>query len=315
MSHSVSVVRGSSGYPRRLEEIHDPPSRLNVRGNGRGLLDGCCVAVVGARSCSAYGRQVARVVSRDLSHEGVVVVSGLARGIDGAAHEGALEAGGRTVAVLGSGLDNVYPARHRDLARRIERHGLLVSEYEATTAPAPWRFPARNRIIAGVSSAVVVVQARERSGALITADFALDVGREVLAVPGEITSSLSAGTNRLLAQGARPMTDSADVLEAVGIDPSRRPEVATALDGSERELVAARGGMRRSGLPEGCSPERSPGQDSIAGESREPPGSSALCGGFAPPVSAGAASLRRKTSGKTSIDRSSRSFREERERA
>ncbi|MFQ5425744.1 MAG: DNA-processing protein DprA, partial [Gaiellales bacterium] len=137
--------------------------------------------------------------------------------IDGEAHQGALEAGGRTVAVLGSGLDHVYPAAHRTLARRIEETGLLVTEYPPATRPAPWRFPARNRIIAGLARAVVVVQARARSGALITADFALENGRDVMAVPGEITSELSSGTNQLLLHGASPVTAIRDVLEALDI--------------------------------------------------------------------------------------------------
>jgi DNA processing protein len=142
----------------------------------------------------------------------------MARGIDGEAHRGALEAGGRTVAVLGCGIDRDYPAAHSELARRIGEAGLVVSEYEAGVEPAPWRFPARNRIIAGLCAATVVVEARERSGALITADFALEEGRDVLAIPGEITSTLSAGTNALLRLGATPVTRPDDVLELFGIE-------------------------------------------------------------------------------------------------
>jgi DNA processing protein len=148
----------------------------------------------------------------------LVVVSGLARGVDGEAHRGALEAEGVTVAVLGCGIDRDYPAVHADLARRICERGLVVSEYDPGVEPAPWRFPARNRIIAGLAAATVIVEARERSGALITADFALEDGREVFAVPGEITGSLAAGTNRLLRQGATPLTSTADVLEVFGLD-------------------------------------------------------------------------------------------------
>jgi DNA processing protein len=144
----------------------------------------------------------------------------MARGIDGEAHRGALESGGRTVAVLGCGIDRDYPAAHSELARRVSQDGLVVSEYEPGVEPAPWRFPARNRIIAGLCRATVVVEARERSGALITADFALEEGRDVLAVPGEITSTLSAGTNALLRLGATPVTCSADVLELFGIEAS-----------------------------------------------------------------------------------------------
>jgi DNA processing protein len=150
-----------------------------------------------------------------------VVVSGLARGIDAEAHRGALEAEGTTVAVLGCGIDRDYPAAHAQLAARISETGLVVSEYAPGVEPAPWRFPARNRVIAGLAAATVVVEARERSGALITADFALEAGREVFAVPGEITSSLSSGTNALLRLGATPLTSAADVLEALGVEPAQ----------------------------------------------------------------------------------------------
>jgi DNA processing protein len=167
------------------------------------------------------------MLGRELAAAGVVVVSGLARGIDGEAHRGALEAGGQTVAVLGCGIDRDYPAAHARLARSIAQRSLLVSEYEPGVEPAPWRFPARNRIIAGLCVATIVVEARERSGALITADFALEEGREVFAVPGEITSSLSAGTNALLRVGATPLTSAADVLESLGIDPSPAEPTAT----------------------------------------------------------------------------------------
>src|SRR5439155_18714164 len=149
------------------------------------------VAVVGARSCSAYGAHVARSLGRELAGAGLVVVSGLARGVDGEAHRGALEAGGTTVAVLGCGVDRDYPRAHAELAARIAESGLIVSEYAPGVEPAPWRFPARNRIVAGLAQATIVVEARERSGALITADLALEEGREVFAVPGEITSVLA----------------------------------------------------------------------------------------------------------------------------
>jgi DNA processing protein len=158
------------------------------------------------------------MLGRELAAAGLVVVSGLARGIDGEVHRGVLEAGGLTVGVLGCGIDRDYPASNAQLSRRIEEQGLVVSEYEAGVEPAPWRFPARNRIIAGLSEAVAVVEARERSGALITADFALEEGREVFAVPGEITSGLSAGTNALLKLGATPLTAVDDVLDALGVE-------------------------------------------------------------------------------------------------
>jgi DNA processing protein len=147
------------------------------------------------------------------------VISGLARGIDAEAHRGALDANGHTIAVLGCGIDRDYPAVHATLAATIAERSLLVSEYEPGIEPAPWRFPARNRIIAGLAAATVVVEARERSGALITADFALEEGREVFAVPGEITSGLSAGTNDLLRLGATPLSSAADVLELFDLVP------------------------------------------------------------------------------------------------
>lgn len=212
--------------PQLLRAIHDPPRRLFLRGAGdRNVLNRPAVAVVGARACSPYGAQVARMLGRELAAAGVVVVSGLARGVDGEAHRGALESSGHTVAVLGCGIDHDYPAAHTSLARAIAERSLIVSEYEPGVPPSPHRFPARNRIIAGLSVATVVVEARERSGALITADFALDDGREVFAVPGEITSALSAGTNALLRLGATPLTSADDVFEALGIT-SPEPEPA-----------------------------------------------------------------------------------------
>jgi DNA processing protein len=210
--------RSELEYPPLLRELYDPPAGLFLRGAAATeLLVRPVVAIVGARSCSSYGAQVARLLGRELARAGLVVVSGLARGVDGEAHRGALEAGGVTVAVLGCGIDRDYPAAHASLATGISENGLVVSEYAPGVEPAPWRFPARNRIIAGLSAATVIVEARERSGALITADFALEAGREVFAVPGEITSSLSAGTNALLRLGATPLTSTADVLEAMGI--------------------------------------------------------------------------------------------------
>ncbi len=213
--------RSEARFPTLLRAIHDPPPGLFLRGEAAdGMLDGPAVALVGARACSPYGAQVARTLGRELAAAGLVVVSGLARGVDGEAHRGALEAGGRTVAVLGCGIDRDYPAAHASLASRIRASGLVVSEYAPGIEPAPWRFPARNRIIAGLSRATVLVEARERSGALITADLALEEGREVFAVPGEITSRLSAGTNELLRLGAAPATSARDVLESFGLEPA-----------------------------------------------------------------------------------------------
>ena len=219
------VARSAPEYPTLLGELHDPPPGLFLRGGAESelLSRRRAVAIVGARSCSSYGSQVARLLGRELAAAGLVVVSGLARGVDGQAHRGALEAGGVTVAVLGCGIDRDYPAAHAELAGRIGETGLVLSEYAPGVEPAPWRFPARNRIIAGLAAATVIVEARERSGALITADFALEAGREVFAVPGEITSSLSAGTNALLRLGATALTRPEDVLEALGVTASKAP--------------------------------------------------------------------------------------------
>lgn len=212
------LARSDPGFPPLLRAIHDPPPGLFLRGAADvELLARPAVAIVGARACSAYGRQVARSLGRDLAAAGLIVVSGLARGVDAEAHRGALETSVPTVAVLGCGIDRDYPATHRELAKQVAATGLLVSEYAPGVEPAPWRFPARNRIVAGLCAATVVVEARERSGALITADFALEEGREVLAVPGEITSTLSAGSNGLLRLGATPLTCAQDVLEGYGL--------------------------------------------------------------------------------------------------
>jgi DNA processing protein len=202
-------------YPEQLRTISDPPPALFVRGT---LPAGSqYVAIVGTRRASSYGRTVAARLAAGMARAGVVVVSGLARGVDAAAHRGALEAGGRTVAVLGCGPDVVYPREHAALRDEIVASGALVTEFPPGTPPEPWHFPVRNRIISGLSRAVVVVEAGEKSGALITADLALEQGRDVLAVPGHITSPLSRGPNRLIKQGARLVEGPEDVLDELGI--------------------------------------------------------------------------------------------------
>ena len=250
------VARGDPAFPVRLRAIHDPPPGLFVRGNASlELLDRPSVAIVGARACSAYGRSVAVSLGSGLAAAGVLVVSGLARGVDAAAHCGALQAG-VTVAVLGCGIDRDYPRSHASLAADIARGGLIVSEYPPGVEPAPWRFPARNRIVAGLTLATVVVEARERSGALITADLALDEGREVLSVPGEITSNLSRGTNHLLRLGAVPVTCVEDVLRVLGVDPppararaALDPELEPVLEAIADASVTADELARTTGLP------------------------------------------------------------------
>jgi DNA processing protein len=209
-------------YPASLRQIADPPPVVFVRGR---LLeaDGLAVAIVGTRRSTPYGRSVAERLAGDLAAAGVTVVSGLAKGIDSSAHRAALDAGGRTLAVLGHGLDQVYPPENTGLARRIEDAGALVSEFPPGTPPDAVNFPRRNRVISGLSRATVIVEAAEHSGALITADFALEQGRDVLAVPGPIFSPLSFGPNELLKQGALPVTSVEDILQALGAGPAERP--------------------------------------------------------------------------------------------
>src|ERR1700755_3458207 len=193
------LVLDDGAYPALLREIPDPPVTLYVRGSWSECLDAPCVGIVGSRRCSAYGQNVALSLARDLASRGVTVVSGLARGIDAAAHRGALEASGRTVAVLGTGLDEVYPRDHRTLASEIlERGGALVTQFPLGTPPVAENFPYRNRIISGLSLGVVVVEASENSGSLITARLALEQDREVFPVPGNITSRCSSGTTFLI---------------------------------------------------------------------------------------------------------------------
>jgi DNA processing protein len=186
-------------YPALLREIYDPPVTLYVKGAWEACFDRPCVAVVGSRRCSTYGQNAAMMLARDLAQRGVTVVSGFARGIDAAAHRGALEGGGRTVAVLGTGLDQFYPRDHRKLADEIlQRGGAVVTQFPLGTPPVSENFPYRNRIISGLSLGVVVVEAAENSGSLITARLAIEQNREVFAIPGNITSKNSFGTNYLI---------------------------------------------------------------------------------------------------------------------
>ncbi|HEX8351561.1 MAG TPA: DNA-processing protein DprA [Pyrinomonadaceae bacterium] len=199
MADAEVLALDDGAYPALLREIPDPPVTLYVRGAWGVCLEAPCVGVVGSRRCSTYGQNVAHALARDLASRGLTVVSGLARGIDAAAHRGALEAGGRTAAVLGTGLDEVYPRDHRRLAEEVlERGGALVTQFPLGTPPVAENFPYRNRIISGLSLGVVVVEASENSGSLITARLALEQGREVFAVPGNITSRNSFGTNFLI---------------------------------------------------------------------------------------------------------------------
>jgi DNA processing protein len=203
-------------YPPRLLEIHTAPPVLYVRGS-LDVADEWAVAIVGTRRVSAYGRQVTYRLASELAANRVTIVSGLARGIDGEAHRAALEAGGRTIAVLASGLDIIYPPEHRQLAKDIVQSGALVSELPLGTRPEAGNFPARNRIISGLSLGVLVTEAGERSGALITVEHASEQGRDVFAVPGNITAGGSKGVNRLLQEGAKTVLSAQDILDELNL--------------------------------------------------------------------------------------------------
>jgi DNA processing protein len=224
-------------YPSLLREIYAPPPVIYVRGELR-PEDEWAVGVVGTRRATSYGKQVTRALAGDLARNGVTVVSGLARGIDGEAHQAALDAGGRTVAVLACGLDRIYPPEHRNLARAIVENGALISDYPIGTRPEARNFPPRNRIISGLSLGVVVVEAGQRSGALITVEFAIEQGRDVFAVPGNIVSRNSAGCNRLIQDGAKMVLGVEDILEELNltmIDQQR--EVRSVLPANDTEAA------------------------------------------------------------------------------
>jgi DNA processing protein len=228
--HQVALRRlGTPEYPAALATIPDPPHLLYVRGS-IGPGDARSVAIVGSRSCTAYGKRTAERLAADLARAGYTIVSGLARGIDGAAHRGALQAGGRTLAVLAGGLSRIYPPEHKDLALQAQASGALLTEATMDMEPLPNMFPARNRIISGLSQAVVLVEAAERSGALITANHAATQGRLVFAVPGPVDNEASGGTNHLIRQGAILCRGADDVLEELtglaGMTATKEPTAA-----------------------------------------------------------------------------------------
>lgn len=219
----VTLVRyGDEEYPARLRDIADPPPLLYVKGSLSGA-DERAVAIVGSRSSSDYGRRVARDLARGLALYGFTVVSGMARGIDGMAHEAALNAGGRTLAVLGSGVERAYPPEHEALYQRIAAGGAVISELPMGSKPLAFNFPARNRLISGMSLGVVVVEATAKSGSLITASMATDQGREVFAVPGEIGSSRSRGAHQLIRQGAKLVESVNDIIDEIAPQLARQP--------------------------------------------------------------------------------------------
>ena len=237
-SMSRALSPADARYPSRLAEVPDAPATLHVHG---ALVDAdaLAVAVVGSRRATPYGLEVAETLAADLAARGVTIVSGLARGIDAAAHRGALRVGGRTLAVLGSGIDVIYPPENRRLAAEIAERGALLSQFAPGTPPLPQNFPTRNQVIAALSLAVVVVEAAEKSGSLITARLAAELGREVLAVPGRITAPESRGANRLIQDGAHVAMGWEDV---VGVLPERWKARVTATAGIGRAGDAAAAG-------------------------------------------------------------------------
>jgi DNA processing protein len=246
----AAVCRCDPRYPVGLTETPDAPAVLHVAGRLERLeelLGEPCVAVVGARRASAYGLEVARALGRGLSAAGVTVVSGLALGVDAAAHDGALDGGGRTVAVLAGGADRPYPATRRRTHARIVEVGAVISELPPGTRCWRWAFPARNRVIAGLAAVCVVVEAGERSGSLITTGIAEDLGRDVAAVPGQVTSSLAAGPNALIQAGAHLVRDAGDVLDLLfgaGGRPDPGPDPRDDLPAELRAVLDALGNGR-----------------------------------------------------------------------
>jgi DNA processing protein len=224
-------------YPPQLRHIHNPPPVLYVRGALR-PEDEWAVAMVGTRRATVYGKEATRTLAGNLARNGITIVSGLARGIDAEAHRAALEAGGRTIAVFGSGLDIIYPPEHKKLAQGVAESGALVTEYALGTPPEGSNFPPRNRIISGLSLGVIIVEAGVRSGALITADFAAEQGRDVFAVPGNIFHRGSQGTNRLIQQGAKLVLSVEDVLEELNLTMiSQQAEVRAVIPENETESL------------------------------------------------------------------------------
>jgi DNA processing protein len=234
------LARDHPDYPANLRDTPAPPPVIFVRGR-LSLADAWAVAVVGTRSPTTYGREAAQRLAAELAEAGITIVSGLALGIDTLAHSAALEAGGRTIAVLPCGADMVYPERNRELAAQISENGALVSEFPLGLRPTPQLFPVRNRLISALARGVLVVEAGERSGALITVEYALDQGRDVFAVPGSIFSRMSVGTNRLLRNGAGVVTSARDLLDALNMttaDSQRDVRATLPEDPTEAALLA-----------------------------------------------------------------------------
>lgn len=245
------LIRGNSGYPPLLEEIFSPPIVLYARGHLE-VLEMPCIAVVGTRRPTIYGLQMAQGIASDLGSRGICVVSGLARGIDAAAHRGCLESGGRTIAVLGCGIDIVYPREHRQLTQKVLENGLLLTEFAPGTSPSPQNFPVRNRIISGLALGTLIIEASEYSGSLITARLAMEQNREVFALPGNLTSPQSFGPNFLIKQGAKLVQSWRDIVEELPSEirqeiliqedsrPSQKPELELLSDEESKLLELLR---------------------------------------------------------------------------
>lgn len=233
------ILLNANGYPADLKELAQSPKQLFLESdNWEDLMNRTRVAVIGSRKVSAYGRAVTSKLAGELARQGIVIVSGLALGVDGIAHQAALDAGGLTIAVLPSDLDHVYPASHQNLAKKIvEQGGALLTEYDEGVNIMRHNFIARNRIVAGLSAAVLITEAAEKSGSLHTARFALEQGIDVLAVPGNITSPTSVGTNNLIKSGATPVTSTEDILHALGLQPQELKQTVTSADPSEQIIL------------------------------------------------------------------------------
>jgi DNA processing protein len=230
------ITLKDDAYPERLREIYDPPPLLYVRGELK-EEDELAISIVGSRKTSPYGRWITEKISQELARHGVTIVSGMARGIDALAHSGAISGGGRTVAVLGCGVDVIYPSENRSLFTKIIDHGAILSEFPMGSPPEGGHFPKRNRIISGLSMGVVVVQAGAESGSLITASYALEQGREVFAVPGNIGAEGSRGTHRLIKEGAKLVESSEDILEEILPQWHRERDETQEVEGPERNLT------------------------------------------------------------------------------
>jgi DNA processing protein len=236
--HSVrAITYHDPDYPSRLKEIFDYPPLLYVKGSLT-PEDEWCLAVVGTRRATTYGRQITEEIVTDLAQNKITIVSGLARGIDSIAHHSALEAGGRTIAILGSGIDIIYPGENTDLAHRITEHGALISEYPLGARPRPENFPRRNRIMSGLSLGVLVTEAGKTSGAMITAHLALEQNREVFATPGSILSPGSSGTNHLIQEGAKLVSRYTDILEELNLTAvAHQMEIKEVIPASDTEAI------------------------------------------------------------------------------